>query len=827
MPASPAPSPRRPERGRWARLRASLRAAGARLMASVPLWMSLFLLLGTWALVPRSLSVFAERVAAGDIASRTYVADRMLAVPDDARTQALREQARREVLPVYDFDTTQVRERQRQIGRLFAAGRELLASQQAASDDAVDAPIAAPSPAPSVDAADADAAPIVIDRLAPLRVDDDLRLTEPQADVLMAQGFGTELEDRLTGIVARVLRRGIVDDKNRLLENVTRGVTLNLLPSGEPRVQYDLYGYLDHPDAVREMVLEDLSDGGALPRRARRALADFLTDNLAPNVTANRSATLELRRAGEESVGSVTQTLPKGKVIVRRGDEIDAMAALAIAQMSADAQGDRRPLLAMLGTLLLMASVVLVLWLSVRQAPERERSPQRLLCEGLLLLSGYVVMLRFGTFVALALAGTLQQTPDPSAQSSYIYAVPFATLALLSRLIYRRDQALVLAVLGALLAGRLGDADTAWTLVFYCFASSLCAIYALDRLSFRQRSAMTSAGLIVAGGNVLAILILRALAADPTGGLQQLGFDLLCGAIGGLLVAASVSFLVPILESLLGVTTHIKLIELANPNLPLLRRLAFEAPGSFQHSLAVANLAKAGCEAIDADSILVNTCALYHDVGKIVRPQYFIENQMSGRNPHDKIQPTMSALILINHVKEGRELARREKLPQPVIDAIEQHHGTRLIKFFYSRAKDGVDPGADAIREDDFRYPGPRPQRKEMGVLMLADAVEAASRTLVEPSRQKIRTMLRQIFDDCLKDDQLAETDLTLGDLNRVQDAFLRTLTNIYHRRVDYPGFDFNRETRKSRRASSSTSELSTAEVAAAAAAAAPSTNRR
>ena len=191
----------------------------------------------------------------------------------------------------------------------------------------------------------------------------------------------------------------------------------------------------------------------------------------------------------------------------------------------------------------------------------------------------------------------------------------------------------------------------------------------------------------------------------------------------------------------------------------------------------VANLTKAGCEEIGADPVLAYTGALYHDVGKVFRPEYFIENQRPGHNPHDKLLPSMSALVLINHVKDGLELGRQHHLPAPVLDAIAEHHGTRLISYFFNKAKERHDPQSGELAEEKFRYPGPRPQSKVMGVLMLADAVEAACRTLDDPAPARLRTVIKAIVEDCLRDGQLDETDLTLGDLNRVADAFQRVLT--------------------------------------------------
>jgi putative nucleotidyltransferase with HDIG domain len=270
--------------------------------------------------------------------------------------------------------------------------------------------------------------------------------------------------------------------------------------------------------------------------------------------------------------------------------------------------------------------------------------------------------------------------------------------------------------------------------VVYAFSGALAAIFALDRYEFRQRLVMPRVGLVVGGVNVALVVIFYALTGALDRGAAQLGFDVVCAFAGGLLAAAVASFAVPILEAVLAIATDIKLVELSNTNLPLLRRLAFEAPGTFQHSLMVANLTKEGCEAIGADPVLAYTGALYHDVGKVFRAEYFIENQRPGQNRHDRLVPSMSALILINHVKEGVELARQHHLPRAVLDAIEQHHGTRLIHYFYNRAREQCAPGAADVSEEKYRYPGPKPQSKVMGVLMLADGVEAASRTLADPT---------------------------------------------------------------------------------------------
>ncbi len=770
---------RRPPAKGLPRLQHQLRRRWRRLLEASPVWVVLFMLIATWCLLPER-AVLVPKVAAGSIAARTYTAERDLSVANEAATRELQMSAEQGVLPVYDFDRGVEADHRRQLAELFETGRRIFQGP----------PVEEPAGRKQAAAEDDDGASLTAELSGHLAELGSLKVSTDQVELLRQREFAAELEDRLAGVLQRLLQQGVVSDKDLLLEHRVRGITVQDLPSGARKTQLDLYGYLDYPEQLRQVVEREMLSWDGLSSRERRAFAELLVDNCAPNLTPNSSATLELRGEAAAAVGTVSRTIGKGEVIVRKGERVDEVAARAVEVMVAS-RDEGRLLLTALGTVLLLAAATLLVWIACGQERRRERSRERLLSECLLLLMLHVLGARFFTFVAAAVSSSIQSEPF-SSSASYTYAIPLAALALSSVLLYGRNLSLVLSLVFALLVGHITGGDAVWLMMVYALAGSLAAVYALDHGQFKQRSVMTRAGGVIGLVNVAALLALKALSGEVEGGLGQVAFDVVCGFSGGLLAAAVASFSVPIFENLLSIATSIKLVELANPNLPLLRRLAFEAPGTFQHSLAVANLAKSGCEAIEADSVLVNTGALYHDIGKIFRPQYFIENQVSGQNPHDKIQPSMSALILINHVKEGLELAHQVQLPQPIIDAIEQHHGSHLIQFFYARAKERCDPDCQEVREEEFRYPGPKPQSKEMGVLMLADAVEAASRTLVGPSRQKIRGVLRAVFENCLADGQLDHTDLTLGDLRQVEEAFQRVLMNIYHRRVDYPGFDFN-----------------------------------
>jgi hypothetical protein len=732
-----------------------------RLLERPHLWLVVFLVVGTWCLLPSGL-FFAPRVIPGSIAQRDYVSPRDLLILDEESTREKERRAWEDVRPVYDFDSRAARNAQLAVGRLFAAGREGLEAVERLTRTAEANRLAAAS---------------------------GLRVDEKLVEVLAAEGFPVELEERLTALVGEALEPGVVDNKRLLLDNRLRGITRRDLATGQETLEFELYEYRSYPEGLEDFIGKEIRDWSGLTPRQREVLVEFATANLLPNLSPNQSETLTRRERAQSSVDRVFNQVRKGEVVVRKGDEVGLMAARVIEQIYGE-RSWRKLLSPVAGTLALLSLAFLALALGLKRERFAGISGPRLLTQALLLLLGSLLGAKAAVFTATSLAAAFDH-PALSAVQPYLWAVPYASLALVATLLGGRALGLLLAVILALLLPRIAG-DGALALVIYTLAGSLAAIFTVERFQLKQRLGLTRIGLMLALTNVSLILLFSTLNGWPERNPGLLGFELLCGAAGGVLASAVVSFLLPILEALFGTTTEIKLIELANTNLPVLRRLAFEAPGTFQHSLMVANLAKEGCEAIEADAVLAYTGGLYHDIGKVFRPEYFIENQRRGVNPHDKLAPSMSALVIINHVKEGVELAHRHHLPRVIVDAIEQHHGTRVLSFFFKRAQEQADPDTSGIRELDYRYPGPRPQDKVMGVLMLADAVEAAARTLTDPTAMKIRGLIRTIVDDCLKDGQLDQTDLTLADLRRVSEAFERVLINIYHQRVDYPGFDFN-----------------------------------
>src|SRR5438477_6825494 len=280
----------------------------------------------------------------------------------------------------------------------------------------------------------------------------------------------------------------------------------------------------------------------------------------------------------------------------------------------------------------------------------------------------------------------------------------------------------------------------------------------------------------------------------------MIGFQSALALGNGMLTATLVGGVLPMLEHLFGITTDISWLEASDLNHPLLRRMTIEAPGTYHHSLVVANLAEAAAEAIGANATLCRVCSYFHDVGKLIKPEYFTENMNFERNPHDDLAPTMSALIIIAHVKEGVDLALKHKLNHRIIDIIQEHHGTSLVYYFYQRAlqqQEDARAGGKImnmreedipdVREESFRYSGPKPQTKESAIVSLADIVESASRSIEKPTPQKVEQLINELIEERIADGQLDECDLTLGDLRVIGERFRFTLMTMLHTRIAYP----------------------------------------
>lgn len=519
-------------------------------------------------------------------------------------------------------------------------------------------------------------------------------------------------------------------------------------------------------------------------REEKEAIAPALLLLIRPNVMYDESSTLNAREAAAARVLPVAISLKRNQVIVREGDTVTPK---VLAELSAlRAYGSKeRPWRSLIGLLFLVAAIYWVVWEFVDHrstAISLGLSKRRAFA---LVGSAIIVqtlLLRIGFTLANFTSGQSMHAPfnDPMLWS---FAIPFASAALLIALLADTQLALITGLFTGLFAGLL--APNGMMMAFYAVISSSVAIYGIGR--YRERQSVTVAGLLVGVVNALMAVALLGYAQ------QDLNWRILlvamgCGVAGGLLTTVFTSGGLPINESLFGILTDVKLLELSNADLPVLGQLALRAPGTNQHSHAVGQLAEEACRTIGANPLLARIGALYHDIGKTAAPDYFVENQM-GENPHDHLRPSQSAKIITSHVSYGIKLAKEIGLPKRIADFIPQHHGTRTLHFFLRKAQAQAVDG-ETVDETEFRYQGPKPQFKEAAIMMLADSCEAAARSLSRPDPENIRSIVSKIVDAIVSDGQLDECDITMRELTTLKESMIVSLTAIYHARLDYPGFN-------------------------------------
>lgn len=401
-----------------------------------------------------------------------------------------------------------------------------------------------------------------------------------------------------------------------------------------------------------------------------------------------------------------------------------------------------------------------------------------------LAILGQAALIRFGLLVVTVLSENPEAHRFGDAFADQ-FAIPFAACALVLSLLVGSPLALVAALIVALFTGRM--TSSGMTMALFALTSSIVAIYRVER--YRTRHTITRAILGLAIVNVVMSLIIPLLANRVL--TWPLAFEsAFMGLLGALITAGIASIVTPIYESAFDVLTDMKLLELSNADHPLLRQLAIRTPGTHHHSFVVSTLAEAAAKAIGANALLARIGCLYHDVGKMAAPKMYIENQQGGENPHDKVAPLDSVRIITGHVRRGIRMASEAGLPQQIIDFIPQHHGTRVLSYFYHKAKAQAEAKGDPIKMEPFRYPGPKPQSKEAAILMLSDGAEASVRSLDDPTPENIRLILDRIITSVISDGQFDECNITLQEINPIRETLIKTLVSIYHQRVSYPGFN-------------------------------------
>lgn len=502
-----------------------------------------------------------------------------------------------------------------------------------------------------------------------------------------------------------------------------------------------------------------------------------------PSVAYDSVATESARQAAADNIEPRTISLKRGQKIVDEGDIVTQQVLSKIAALRNYASSTRQ-LNRFIGILILVTGLFWVAWKFIQHrgiVPRLALSPRKTFA-----LLGFVVIVQtalMAIFFRLAEFTSIQNIKAPlNDPMIWSFAVPFATGSLLITLLADRPTALFTGFFTALIGGFLAPRGLEFTI--YAALASSVAVYGIGQ--YRSRQTVTIAGGLVGTASAILAIALIAFSQQPIV-LNTVLLAIACALASGLMTAAVTAVLLPICETSFGILTDVKLLELSNADLPVLGQLAMRAPGTNQHSHAVGQLAEEACRVVGGNGLLARIGALYHDIGKTAAPEHYVENQLS-KNPHDRLKPTQSAKIIISHVTYGMKLGREMGLPQRIIDFIPQHHGTRTLHYFLKKAQAEARSESE-ISENDFRYPGPKPQFKEAAIMMIADSCEAAARSLAEPTPENIRFIVTKIIDAILQDDQLDECDLTLRELTQIRESMIKSLVAIYHSRVDYPGY--------------------------------------
>ncbi len=718
-----------------------------------------------------NLRLLRVRYQVGEVADRNIKSPVDLLLEDRPATEKKRAQAEELVPAVFDYDAGLKERVVQKIQQMMQTGRKNLAARARIKDQSLAG--------------------------AQLKKETEeafgQNLTEDEFRALTARRFSPQLEQKLSGLLTGVLGGEIVADRETILKEWDRGIMIRTINWPAPQNSEAEESARSSPPP--EIVLSgnqiaqvmDLAEArAAVAAKAKTSLSRLTGPEaevlkgmagrlVSPSLVFDQAETDARRAAAREEVKPALFQIKAGEMIIREGEVVREDHLLKLKAIRAE-QSYANFVQVALG----IFGLSLVLLIFLFRFGKRNVKKFNVAFPDLIFLSAILILTLLAVRLSLGLVNA-GQWPGYLPRSAFGFGLPVAAAAILVRMLLNSETALIFAIILSPLAGLLFE-DNLFFTVYFLIGGLLGA----DEVRHcEQRLKVVQAGFWVGLANVGMIVVYRLLRGDILG--AGIFSEVLFGFAGGLSGAILVTGILPLIEYIFGYTTDIKLLELSNLEHPLLKDLVVHAPGTYHHSVVIGSMVEEAAKAIGANPLLARVAAYYHDVGKISKAAYFIENQKGGDNPHNRLTPRLSALILISHVKEGISLGRAHRIPYPILEIIAQHHGTSLIKYFYDKALGLANPEHPEVDEKDYRYPGPRPQSREGGLVMLADAVEAASRTVPDPTPARLQGLVQKIINGIFSDGQLDNCMLTLRDLNEIAKSFNRVLVGIYHQRIDYP----------------------------------------
>lgn len=572
------------------------------------------------------------------------------------------------------------------------------------------------------------------------------------------------LKDKTIHILNEVFLHSIIsaDIKKSLLDSKKEKILIYQKATGKKSTNKvdELFGISDSHKIIKSL----LSKSGIAQKKAEDTLYIVISNWIMPNLVFNPGETESAKRQAASSVAPIYNILEraKGEIIIRRGQKVTKDHLIQLTKI--DTSYTAKDIFSQFWGIVVLISILTFLLLGYLKYFEPKIFNQ----DKLLLLIGISILF------AIISARIIVSSPLPS------YFIPVATVSMLLAILVNGSVACVAVMVAAIMVAlTAGSKFNIFLVSIVGGMTAICTVY-----KARHRGHIIKSGAYVGLLNFITICAIGILSNFQIRVFLKEG---LWGLAGGMTSAAFTMVFLPFFESAFKITTDIRLLELADLNHPLLKKMVTGAPGTYHHSMVVGNLSEAACDAIGANSLLARVGSYYHDIGKIEKAEYFVENQRDFSDTHSRLSPSMSSLIITNHVKDAVELAEKYKLGNAIKDIIEQHHGTGLVTYFYHQALEKKTQQEKDVSEEGFRYPGPKPQTKESAIVMLADSVEAASRVLQNPTPQRLKELVRKIINNKFIDRQLDECNLTLEEINKIADSFVKILTGIYHSRVEYP----------------------------------------
>lgn len=602
--------------------------------------------------------------------------------------------------------------------------------------------------------------------------------------------FSLELLDVLSGIIYQVYQNPVVTSKKYLASFYQKGYIKRNLENNQEEVSVDVFSVLDYPKDVETIAISELKKVKFLSPRDKEILKEFLVGYCTPNLTLNALETNHRREKKMQEVLPISYNLPKGYTIARKGDVLNEKHIAILNQIKKE-KHSLRNFNYYLGIFFLTIISVIFLYnvIITEKIKFYGYTPNSTFNTVLSINLILIYIIYFIKYSFDALAGSFLSLPFKEAYFWYL-AIPFS----LSAFLFRIFSPPVLSVASGIIFSLFSSLIFGYFSFFFLLALLASFIAILSSRQIKSRWDLTKVGIYTGLGNIFSVICFSFLFENPFNlatlnlieQIKTYAFIIILSFAGGLLSSMLVSYFSPAIESIFGIFSDLKLLELTSQNHPLLKELAIKAPGTYQHSINLSILAERAAESINANSLLAKVGAIFHDIGKIYKPEYFVENQ-KGKNPHENFEPSKSKEILEKHLTQGIELAKKYKLPKAVIDAIRMHHGTKVMYYFFHKAAN-MDKN---VEEDTFRYHGVLPNSKEMSIIFLADSIEAASRTLEEPDLESIKNVVERIVEESLKDNQLKNSELSFKELTLIKNSFVETLSAMHHLRIDYPNFDF------------------------------------